>query len=92
MSMSFTLTWRGVAVHGPYDARPGYNRRDRVFLDADAPLFADGGTYLVKWFGPLDRPLAPELFAELAEDWLDEAAENRGLHPDDMKRRQLQLL
>jgi len=91
VSVSFTLTWRGVAVHGTYAARPWHNRRDRVFLKADAPLFADGDTYLALWFGPLPFVPNAEDLAEMAGLWLDEAGEDRGLHPNDMNRRQLQL-
>lgn len=91
MSVRFSLLWRGVEVQGTYDARPWHNRRDRVFLKAAAPLFADGDAYLVKWFGPLEAPLSAADFAELAQTWLDDAAEDRGLHPDDFARRQLPL-
>ncbi len=90
-SVSFSLLWRGVLVQGTYDARPWHNRSDRVFLEAAVPLFADGACYLVKWFGPLDAPLSEANFADLSEGWLDEAAEDRGFHADDLARRQLPL-
>ena len=92
LELAFQLTWRGVEVRGVYHATPFCNRRDRVYLNADVPLFADGAQYLVTWFGPICAPDDPALFAEMAECWLDEAAAERGLHPDDMIRyRQISL-
>lgn len=91
MSVSFHLNWRGAAIRGTYDPSPHGNRSDRVVLQADVPLFADKDRYLVIWFGPLPEPPSAESLADLAPLWLDCAAEKRGYHPDDVKRRQLSL-
>lgn len=91
MRVRFALTWRGVEVRGIFDARPLGNRRDRVWLRAEVPLFADGDTMHVVWLGPLEMAPSPVELSELAEVWLDEAAEDRGLHPDDIRRRQMSL-
>ncbi|MCB9959700.1 MAG: hypothetical protein H6843_13975 [Rhodospirillaceae bacterium] len=86
MRLDFRLRWQGVAVRGTYDASPHFNRRDRLYLEAELPLFADNERYLVIWFGPVEIAADPAMFAEMAEGWLDEAAEERGLHPDDLIR------
>lgn len=91
MSTSFELNWRGVAVRGTYDPKPADNRLDRVVLMADVPLFADRATRLVKWIGPFAEPLTIEDLEFCAEIWLDDAAHERGFHPDDVLRRQLSL-
>jgi len=91
MSVSFQLNWRGVAIRGAYDLMPNDQPRDRVILDADAPLFADRATYLVKWIGPHAEPLTIADLEALSELWLEDAAYERGYHPDDIKRRQLSL-
>lgn len=91
MSVSFKLNWRGVAIRGAYDLTPHGNRKDRVFLQADVPLFADGEKYLAKWIGPHAEPLTIDDLEALSELWLEDAAYERGYHPDDVKRRQLSL-
>ena len=91
-NLHFSLEWRGVEIDGRYDRQPFNNRSDRVYLNGSQPLFADGDRYLVIWFGPLEDTLPADSLIALSELWLDEAAETRGLHPDDLKRRQLPLL